>query len=701
MDMDSLQTHIEYLKGIGPNRANLLKKELNIFTFQDLLHFFPNRYIDRSTFYKIKDLPQNTSEIQIKGKIIDLKMIPQKRGKRLVATFNDGENNMELVWFRGHQWIKESLKLNVVYVIFGRLNWYGNRPNMPHPEMETLENFEKGFSKTLQAIYPSTEKLLSKGISQRVIIKMMGELLSSFKNPIVETLPDDLRSKYRLIDKNTALKNIHFPENQDILTAAQNRLKYEELFFIQLQLLMKNLQRKQKIKGFVFEKVGHHFNNFFKNHLPFELTEAQKRVVREIRKDIGNGQQMNRLLQGDVGSGKTIVSLMLMLIAADNGFQSCLMAPTEILAKQHFVAINSLVGDLDITIGLLTGSSKKTERTQLATQLESGELDILIGTHAVIEEKVQFKNLGFAVVDEQHRFGVAQRAKLWRKNSTPPHVLVMTATPIPRTLAMSVYGDLDISVIDELPPGRKKIKTIHRFDSNRLKVFKFIADEIQKGRQIYMVYPLIKESEKMDYKDLMDGYKSIVRAFPPPKYQVSIVHGQMPAKDKDYEMERYVKKQTQIMVATTVIEVGVNVPNASVMVIESAERFGLSQLHQLRGRVGRGNDQSYCILMSSHKLSTEAKTRLETMTATTDGFKIAEVDLKLRGPGDLMGTQQSGVLQLKIADIIKDNQWLKAARSDATALLQEDPQLEAQKNTPLRQTLAKMKAYQNIWNYIS
>ena len=699
--MDTLQTPIEYLKGIGPNRANLLKQELNIFTFQDLLHFFPNRYIDRSTFYKIKDLPKNTSEVQIKGKIIDFKMIPQKRGKRLVATFTDGENNMELVWFRGHQWIKKSLKLKVVYVIFGRLNWYGNRPNMPHPEMETLENFEKGFSKCLQAIYPSTEKLLSKGISQRVIIKMMGELLHSFKNAFVETLPDDLRSKYRLIDKNTALKNIHFPENQDILTAAQNRLKYEELFFIQLQLLMKNLQRKQKIKGFVFEKVGHHFNNFFKNHLPFELTEAQKRVVREIRKDIGNGQQMNRLLQGDVGSGKTIVSLMLMLIAADNGFQSCLMAPTEILAKQHFIAVNSLIGDLDITIGLLTGSSKKTERTQLATKLESGELNILIGTHAVIEEKVQFKNLGLAVVDEQHRFGVAQRAKLWRKNSTPPHVLVMTATPIPRTLAMSVYGDLDISVIDELPPGRKKVKTIHRFDSKRLKVFKFIADEIQKGRQIYMVYPLIKESEKMDYKDLMDGYKSIVRAFPPPKYQVSIVHGQMPAKDKDYEMQRYVKKQTQIMVATTVIEVGVDVPNASVMVIESAERFGLSQLHQLRGRVGRGNDQSYCILMSSHKLSTEAKTRLETMTSTTDGFKIAEVDLKLRGPGDLMGTQQSGVLRLKIADIIKDNQWLKAARSDASALLLNDPQLEAKKNTPLRQTLAKMKAYQNIWNYIS
>ena len=699
--MDVLQTPIEYLKGVGPSRAHLLKQELNLFTLQDLLHFFPHRYIDRSTFYKIKDLPRNSSEVQIKGEITKVEMISQKRGKRLVATFTDGDNIMELVWFRGHQWIKESLKLNTNYVIFGRLNWYGNRPNMPHPEMETLENFDKGLSKALQAVYPSTEKLLNKGISQRVVTKMMGELLQSQKNPFAETLPEDLRNKYKLISKNEALKNIHFPEDQDRLTAAQNRLKFEELFFIQLQLLMKNLQRKQKIKGFVFEKVGNQFNTFFKNNLPFELTNAQKRVIREIRKDIGNGQQMNRLLQGDVGSGKTIVALMVMLIAADNGFQSCLMAPTEILAKQHYQSLKSMVGGLDISIGLLTGSSKKAERTQLAELLESGELDILIGTHAVIEDKVKFKNLGLAVVDEQHRFGVAQRAKLWRKNSIPPHVLVMTATPIPRTLAMSVYGDLDISVIDELPPGRKKVKTIHRYDSNRLKVFKFIADEIQKGRQIYMVYPLIKESEKMDYKDLMDGYESISRAFPPPQYQISIVHGQMPAKDKDYEMDRFIKKQTQIMVATTVIEVGVNVPNASVMVIESAERFGLSQLHQLRGRVGRGNDQSYCILISSHKLTNEAKTRLETMTATTDGFQIAEVDLKLRGPGDLMGTQQSGILQLKIADIIKDNQWLKTARSDAQELLREDPRLEAIKNTPLRQTLAKMKAYQNIWNYIS
>ena len=699
--MDRLQTPIEYLKGVGPNRANLLKQELNIHTFQDLLHFFPNRYIDRSTFYKIKDLPRNTSEVQIKGRIIDVKIIHQKKGKRLLAVFFDGENQMELVWFRGHQWIKENLKKNTTYVIFGRINWYSNRPGMPHPEMETLENFEKGFSKNLKAVYPSSDKLISKGISQKVIIKTMEELFNSFKNPFMETLPEDLRSKYLLIDKNTAIKNIHFPESQEILTAAQNRLKYEELFFIQLQLLMKNHQRKQKIKGFVFEKVGNHFNNFFNKHLPFELTEAQKRVVREIRKDIGNGHQMNRLLQGDVGSGKTIVALMLMLIAADNNFQSCLMAPTEILAKQHFQSIKSLIGDLDISISILTGSTKKIERAELAKKLTSGNLNILIGTHAVIEEKVQFENLGLAVVDEQHRFGVAQRAKLWGKNTIPPHVLVMTATPIPRTLAMSVYGDLDISVIDELPPGRKKVKTLHRYDKNRLKVFKFIADEIQKGRQIYVVYPLIKESEKMDYKDLMDGYESIARAFPPPMYHISIMHGQMAAKDKDYEMQRFINKQTQIMVATTVIEVGVNVPNASVMVIESAERFGLSQLHQLRGRVGRGNDQSYCILMSSHKLSTEAKTRLETMTTTTDGFKIAEVDLKLRGPGDIMGTQQSGVLDLKIADIIKDNEWLKNARSDAIALLREDPQLEVQKNMPIRQTLAKMKAYQNIWNYIS
>jgi ATP-dependent DNA helicase RecG len=466
-------------------------------------------------------------------------------------------------------------------------------------------------------------------------------------------------------------------------------------------LLIKNIQHKQKIKGYIFEKVGIRFNTFFNKNLPFNLTNAQKKVIKEIRKDLGSGQQMNRLLQGDVGSGKTIVALMIMLIASDNGFQSCFMAPTEILAKQHFQSITDILDELKVSIALLTGSTKKAERKIIADKLESGTLDILIGTHAVIEDTVKFKNIGLAIIDEQHRFGVAQRAKLWRKNTLPPHVLVMTATPIPRTLAMSVYGDLDISIIDELPPGRKRIKTIHNYDSNRLKVFKFMSDEIKKGRQIYVVYPLIEESEKMDYKDLMDGYESIVRAFPQPKYQISIVHGKMKSKDKDFEMDRFIKKQTQIMVATTVIEVGVNVPNASTMIIESAERFGLSQLHQLRGRVGRGNDQSFCVLISSHKLSSDAKTRLETMTATTDGFEIAEVDLKLRGPGDLMGTKQSGVLQLKIADIIKDNQWLKIARNDANELLRLDSKLESPENMPLRQTLAKMKAFKNIWNYIS
>ena len=699
--MDALQTPIEYLKGIGPNRANLLKEELNIFSFQDLLYFFPHRYIDRSKFYKINELPQNNSEVQLKGSIISVKMINQKKGKRLVAEFSDGTNKMELIWFRGHKWIKDKLKPNLEYIIFGRLNWYGGKPSIPHPEMETQENFKKGFSKSLQSVYPSTEKLLTKGISQRLISKMIEELLKSIKTPFFETLPSGVIDKYGFINKNEALINIHFPQNQEKLTASLNRLKYEELFFIQLQLLIKNIHHKQKIKGYVFEKVGLRFNTFFNQNLPFNLTNSQKKVIKEIRKDLGSGKQMNRLLQGDVGSGKTIVALMTMLIATDNGFQSCFMVPTEILAKQHFQSITDILGALKISIALLTGSTKKAQRKITADKLESGTLDILIGTHAVIEDTVKFKNIGLAIIDEQHRFGVAQRAKLWRKNTLPPHVLVMTATPIPRTLAMSLYGDLDISVIDELPPGRKRIKTLHNYDRNRLKVFKFMSDEIKKGRQIYVVYPLIQESEKMDYKDLMDGYESIARAFPQPKYQISILHGKMKAKDKDYEMDRFIKKQTQIMVATTVIEVGVNVPNASTMIIESAERFGLSQLHQLRGRVGRGNDQSFCILMSSNKLSSDAKTRLDTMTATTDGFEISEVDLKLRGPGDLMGTKQSGVLQLKIADIIKDNQWLKIARNDANELLRLDSKLESRENMPLRQTLAKMKAFKNIWNYIS
>jgi ATP-dependent DNA helicase RecG len=529
----------------------------------------------------------------------------------------------------------------------------------------------------------------------------MQQLFVETQARFLETLPAYLLDELKLIPKNAALFNIHFPKSQELLAKAQFRLKFEELFFIQLQLITKNLIRKHKIKGHPFEKVGTYFNDFYQNYLPFELTNAQKKVLKEIRNDLGSNAQMNRLLQGDVGSGKTIVALMCMLIALDNGFQSCLMAPTEILATQHFNGLTELAKDLNINIKLLTGSSKTAERKIIHEQLESGELHIIIGTHALLEDKVQFQNLGLAIIDEQHRFGVEQRSKLWKKNDIPPHVLVMTATPIPRTLAMSLYGDLDISVIDELPPGRKPIQTVHRYDSNRLKVWKFLKDEIAKGRQIYIVYPLINESEKMDYKDLMDGYESISRDFPLPHYSVSIVHGQMKAADKEEEMRRFSLGKTNIMVATTVIEVGVNVPNASVMVIESAERFGLSQLHQLRGRVGRGAEQSYCILMTSHKLSDDSKTRLETMCRTNDGFEIAEVDLKLRGPGDIMGTQQSGVLNLQIADLVKDRDILQVARHEAIKLLKKDASMTLPEHQTLRMVFIEMSKKKNIWNYIS
>jgi ATP-dependent DNA helicase RecG len=586
-------------------------------------------------------------------------------------------------------------------VVFGRCNWYNGKFSIPHPEMELMTEHVQGVKVLMQPVYPSTEKLGNSGITNRVINKLLQQLFVETKGKFMETLSDSLLHELKLISKSEALFNIHFPKNQEYLAKAQFRLKFEELFYIQLQLITKKILRKQKIKGYNFDQVGKHFNEFYKNHLPFELTNAQKRVVKEIRADLGSNAQMNRLLQGDVGSGKTIVALMTMLLAIDNGFQACLMAPTEILANQHFNGIKELLDDIGVNIALLTGSVKKSARTIIHEQLESGELHILIGTHALLEDKVQYKNLGLAIVDEQHRFGVAQRSKLWHKNEVPPHILVMTATPIPRTLAMSLYGDLDISIIDELPPGRKTIKTVHRYDSNRLKVFRFIRDEIKKGRQIYVVYPLIQESEALDYKDLMDGYESIVRDFPLPDYQISILHGKMKPADKDYEMERFVKGETHIMVATTVIEVGVNVPNASVMIIESAERFGLSQLHQLRGRVGRGADQSYCILMTSHKLTSEAKTRLETMVSTNDGFEIAEVDLKLRGPGDLMGTQQSGVLNLKIADIVKDNDILKTARWYALKILKEDPSLEKPDHLVIRHTYAQLIKHKNIWNYIS
>ena len=699
--MDPLQTSIEYLKGIGPNRAILLREELGLRTYQDLLHFFPNRYIDRSRFYRISELPHNNSEIQIKGQITSLKVIAQKRGKRLVANFFDGSQHIELVWFRGYKWIQEQLKLNVTYIAFGRLSWYGKNVSIPHPELTLETEFEQRNIGNLHPIYPSTEKLLNKGISQRIMKQTMLNLFELLGGRFQENLPQYIQDKLCLIPRSEAIVQIHFPQSQSQLIQAQRRLKFEELFYIQLQLVQKNRLQKQKIKGYVFGTVGDTFHTYFNAHLPFNLTKAQQRVVKEIRHDMGTGRQMNRLLQGDVGSGKTIVALLSMLIAVDNMFQACLMAPTEILAQQHLQSISEELHKLPVNVELLTGSVKGKQRSKILEDLKNGDIQILIGTHALIEDKVEFKNLGLAIIDEQHRFGVAQRAKLWKKNDLPPHILVMTATPIPRTLAMSVYGDLDISIIDELPPGRKDIKTVLRSDANRLDVFQFIRDEIKKGRQVYVVYPLIQESEKMDYKDLMDGYESLVRSFPLPEYQISIVHGKMKTADKEYEMQRFVEGKTQLMVATTVIEVGVNVPNASVMIIESAERFGLSQLHQLRGRVGRGADQSFCILMSGKKRSTEANTRLKTMVQTNDGFEIAEVDLKLRGPGNLMGTQQSGVLQLKIADLLKDQEILKTARAFAQKIVVEDPELKLEKNLQIRQTYAKIMLHKNIWNYIS
>jgi len=692
---------ITYLKGVSVQRATLIYTELGIKTCNDLLYFFPFRYIDKTTFYTVKELQPNTSEVQIVGKITKVKSVAQKRGSRLVATFEDATGTMELVWFKGQKWIKEALKINEPYVVFGKLNHYNGRFSIPHPEMEEVSAYKKKLQSKMQPVYPSTEKLTNSGVSNKMIRTYVQQVLQQFYENIQESLSPEIIENFHLISKRDALLNAHFPKNQEYLSKAQNRLKFEELFFIQLELLTKKLINKTKIKGVVFKNVGAHFTTFYDNYLPFDLTNAQKRVLKEIRKDVASGAQMNRLLQGDVGSGKTIVALLSMLLAIDNGFQATIMAPTEILAMQHYLAISELLTSMDLRVDLLTGSVKVKKRREIHQNLEDGTLNILIGTHALLEDKVKFKNLGIAIIDEQHRFGVAQRSKLWKKNTIIPHILVMTATPIPRTLAMSVYGDLDISVIDELPPGRKEVKTVHRFDRNRLSVFKFMKDEIDKGRQIYVVYPLIQESEAMDYKDLMDGYESISREFPSPNYQISIVHGQMKPADKAYEMERFVKGETQIMVATTVIEVGVNVPNASVMIIESSERFGLSQLHQLRGRVGRGADQSYCILLSSYKLSEEGKTRLKTMVETTDGFKIAEVDLKLRGPGNLMGTQQSGVLNLKIADVVKDSQILVAARNTAISLLQDDSNLSKHENANINRGYSVLSKNSKIWSNIS
>ena len=693
------QKSIDYLKGVGPNRAQLLKNELGINTLQDLLYFFPHRYIDRSQYFSPSQLPKTSAEVQVLGSITHLETVKQKRGSRLVATFSDGQQSVELVWFRGHQWIQKSLQLNKPYIAFGRLNWFGNKCSIAHPELDFLDD-HKQRKGNFQAVYPATESLAKSGISQRVIRQIMVHLFEEVENGIQEVLPAHMLKKYHLLDKNVALSAIHFPKNQDQLAQAQYRMKFEELFFVQLQLGLKKLHRKQQLKGIPFPELGHHFNSFFHNHLPFPLTEAQKRVVREIRTDLKSEAQMNRLLQGDVGSGKTIVAVLCMLMALDNGMQATLVAPTEILAQQHFNSINELLKPLDIQVGLLTGSVKKSARTPLLNQLADGSLQILIGTHAVLEQPVAFQQLGLAIVDEQHRFGVAQRAKLWRKNTIPPNVLVMTATPIPRTLAMTAYGDLDLSVIDELPPGRKPITTLHKSDSKRLAIFQFMREEISKGRQVYVVYPLSQESRVLDYKDLMDGYESIAREFPLPQYQVSIVHGKMKAEDKAYEMERFVSGKTQIMVATTVIEVGVNVPNASIMIIESAERFGLSQLHQLRGRVGRGASKSYCVLMTGNKLGQDAQTRIQTMVRTQDGFELAEVDLSLRGPGDLMGTQQSGVLPFLIANLKKDGDVLKAVRYAVDEILLIDSALSQEQHRVLHSALALTQQGKSIWKYI-
>ena len=700
MNSNLLNTPIDYLKGLGASRSELIKKELKIFDYKDLANFFPKRYLDKSKYYKIKDLPKFSCDVQIIGEISNITEIGIGRKKRLVAYFYDGEDEIELIWFKSIKWLKKSLNLNTKYIIFGKLSFFANKVSIPHPELELFKTENLKLRAKLQPIYPSTETLIKKGVSNKVISNLVKILLFDIKIKFKETVPDYLINELKLLDKNSAIYNVHFPENNELLSESIRRLKFEELLFLQLQLLKKNIYRKDKIKGYNFNIVGNNFNKFYDEVLSFELTNAQKKVLKEIRNDLGSKAQMNRLLQGDVGSGKTIIAFMTILIALDNGYQACLMAPTEILSVQHYEGFLLMSKLLNINIVLLTGSTKASIKKDIYKSLESGEIDIIIGTHSLIQDKVKFKNLGLAIVDEQHKFGVAQRSKLWAKSVIPPHILIMTATPIPRTLAMSAYGDLDISLIDELPPGRREITTVHRYDKNRLSVFRFIKDQINEGRQVYVVYPLIEESKNMDFKDLMDGYESLSREFEQPKYQISIVHGKMKAQDKEFEMKRFENKETQILIATTVIEVGVNIPNASVMVIESSERFGLSQLHQLRGRVGRGIHKSYCILMSGNKLSNESRLRIKTMTETNNGFIIAEKDLEIRGPGDIMGTQQSGVITLKIADLMSDQEILTYARKCAKKILEEDKDLLDNKNKTLLNTYNHIAQNNDLWSYI-
>ncbi|HEX7412176.1 MAG TPA: ATP-dependent DNA helicase RecG [Bacteroidales bacterium] len=701
MSQQFLETKVEFLKGVGPKKAESLTRELNIRTFDDLITYYPFRYVDRSRFYTVSEINDESAYVQLRGKITGIQLLGTGHATRLSATFRDATGSIELIWFQGIKWVKDKFSADEEYVVFGKPSLYNGRYNITHPEVETWVLHATQAADTLQPFYNTTEKLKAQGLTSRAIGKLTHMLVTSAKGRLSETLPDEILQSEKLIGIEEALTNIHFPPNPAALAKAEKRIKFEELFFIQLRLLKLKILRMQKLEGLKFPVIGELFNSFYHKYLPFELTGAQKKVLREIRADLGSGHQMNRLLQGDVGSGKTLVALMSMLIALDNGYQACLMAPTELLANQHFATISRMLSGMPVQIDLLTGNTKKTQRRQLHENLAAGELHILIGTHALIEDTVIFSKLGLVIIDEQHRFGVEQRARMWSKSPVLPHILVMTATPIPRTLAMTLYGDLDYSVIDELPPGRKPVKTYHFFDKDLPKVFGFMKRQIEEGRQIYVVYPLIKESEKLDLKDLMEGYETIVREFPPPEYAVCMVHGQMKSADKESEMQRFVRGETHIMVATTVIEVGVDVPNASVMVIENAERFGLSQLHQLRGRVGRGADFSHCLLLTSYKLTMDGRKRIETMVRTSDGFEIADTDLRLRGPGDLEGTQQSGIVDLKLADIIHDERIIREARELATVILDDDPLLEKAKNYRLAEHLNYMNRIKTNMGMIS
>ncbi|MBR9920786.1 MAG: ATP-dependent DNA helicase RecG [Bacteroidetes bacterium] len=703
MDKPILDSSIEYLKGVGPSRAKLLKEELAIHTFRDLLLQYPFRYVDKTVFHRIRDLTPDSGEVQLHGILRRLETLGGGRKKRLVGRFRDDSGVIELIWFKGAHWIQNSLQVGKEYIIYGRVNAFGHKLSIPHPEIEEPKKEKQAPAATFAPVYPSTEKLNAKGLDVKVRRRMMQALFQKVKpTDIPENLPEYLVERMRLPKRFDAMRAIHFPRNQAELDKAINRLKFEELFFLQLRLLQLKSRRQRAVAGYTFEKVGDSFHQYYKEKIPFELTGAQKRVIKEIRYDMGSGRQMNRLLQGDVGSGKTMVGLMCMLIAIDNGYQTAMMAPTEILAQQHFQSISEYLEDMDLRTGFLSGSVKGKKRRELLEDLAAGKIDILIGTHALIEDPVVFKNLGLAITDEQHRFGVKQRAKLWKKSKPyPPHVLVMTATPIPRTLAMTLYGDLDVSVIDELPPGRKPVTTQHRTEAHRMRVIGFMREEIAKGRQVYVVYPLIEESEKLDLQNLDEGYEALSREFPRPEYQISIVHGRMKTADKEFEMQRFVKGETQIMVATTVIEVGVNVPNASVMVIENTERFGLSQLHQLRGRVGRGAEQSYCILLTGNKLSNEGRERIQTMVKTNNGFEIAEADLRLRGPGNIDGTQQSGILNLRLADLALDGRILQTARELAARILEKDPDLTHPANANTKRFLDQHGPQLKGWSRIS